>query len=895
MEGVKERQLAAAKRERKAAEAKAAAEAEEQKRQASQKKSTGQQKVTITTTKVITSSSGDQRGRTKTISISKTSSKQDVKARSLSSSSGVKKMKRARHSTSLSSLKGRKGKRSAFGEEEDEEEQEEEEEDADEDEDENKSSKDRKKSSSSSSSLKVKQPHLEETHYVAPIPSSDCCAVCGRFDDEDTDNPLITCNGGSGGSKSSSKSRCSLRVHAECFGVKYLHGIRTTTTTGKGLTSSSSSSSSSGCVDDNIPASIRAAAIAKAAASPIGAMTCSLCRTVKYQGSSRPPPPCALCLTSNPSNRAMKRVRNRDPAEALSLSALEKEDSKEDVWAHIACAMWTPETFFWHPVDKDYIGGVDQIDPKRYKLPCAICVGQGRKIGGAPIQCQSGACSVSFHVLCCRELGWEMVDMEYKSGVLQQSFCGRHSSVDFLRRAAELEAACTVCNSSSNSDSLLLCDRCGAGHHMGCLNPPLRKVPANAWYCPTCAVKETAKLMNAGDKGVFTGGEDDLDPLKSAKGGGGEGGGGGLTRKEDISTPKTTSISMARMVGYSSMNSYFQNTRRFFPNFSSTPTPPLCDAAEVGPTTWQEHSLANYCLQSIAAMLPIASASDVPIIAVTGMGNLVLPATALACALGSEVSFWNLSEPSSTAAIMTLRPAAALAVSRFDHGLPGGSGSGIFSSSMSSSSKVQSIIAPPKMSIIVLNCADFVSSDILYPLITVLEAHKQSQQQSSIGGGGRGITSPRFNLQLFVICESNSTLLRLQRTALTARKRVAVLDASNFDSDPGATLRFTSQFSTSSETLISERGTAWVLKSLTANHRALLNALTDVVTEAQPSISFDSLLGICNESMIASTDSALRGVLSELCDHGIVELDRKNNLVTLKVPTADVKAALLTR
>jgi hypothetical protein len=294
-------------------------------------------------------------------------------------------------------------------------------------------------------------------------------------------------------------------------------------------------------------------------------------------------------------------------------------------------------------------------------------------------------------------------------------------------------------------------------------------------------------------------------------------------------------------------------------------------------------------------MLPIASASDVPIIAVTGMGNLVLPATALACALGSEVSFWNLSEPSSTTAIMTLRPAAALAVSRFDHGLPGGSGSGIFSSSMSSSSKVQSIIAPPKMSIIVLNCADFVSSDILYPLITVLETHKQSQQKSNIGGGGRGITSPRFNLQLFVICESNSTLLRLQRTALTARKRVAVLDASNFDSDPGATLRFTSQFSTSSETLISERGTAWVLKSLTANHRALLNALADVVTEAQPSISFDSLLGICNESMIASTYSALRGVLSELCDHGIVELDRKNNLVTLKVPTADVKAALLTR
>jgi len=437
---------------------------------------------------------------------------------------------------------------------------------------------------------------------------------------------------------------------------------------------------------------------------------------------------------------------------------------------------------------------------------------------------------------------------------------------------------------------------------MGCLKPPLRKVPADAWFCPTCAVKETTKMMNAGDKllaggGGGGGGEDD-DPLllQGASRGGGGGSAGDTIRNED----KTTSISMARQIGYSSMNSYFQNVRRFFPNFSSTPVPPLCDAAEVGPTTRQEHSLANYCLHSIAAMLPIAGASDVPIVAVTGIGNLVLPATALACALGSEVSFWNIAEPSSTAAIMSLRPAAALAVSRFDGGLPGGSGSGIFSSSMSSSSKVQAIVAPPKLSIVVLNCAEFVSSDLLIPLITVLEAHMNSQRRQVVmtaegGGGGRSL-SPRFNLQLFVVCESNSTLLRLQRTALTARKRVAILDASNLDSDPGGSSRFvSSQFSVSGETLISERGTAWVLKSLTANHRALLNALTDVVTEAQPSISFDSLLSICNESMIASTDSALRGVLSELCDHGIVELDRKNNLVTLKVPAADVKAALATR
>lgn len=34
---------------------------------------------------------------------------------------------------------------------------------------------------------------------------------------------------------------------------------------------------------------------------------------------------------------------------------------------------------------------------------------------------------------------------------------------------------------------MLLCDRCEAGYHLDCLDPPLVEVPVGDWYCPNCA------------------------------------------------------------------------------------------------------------------------------------------------------------------------------------------------------------------------------------------------------------------------------------------------------------------------------------------------------------------------------------------------------------------------
>ena len=50
--------------------------------------------------------------------------------------------------------------------------------------------------------------------------------------------------------------------------------------------------------------------------------------------------------------------------------------------------------------------------------------------------------------------------------------------------AADL--ACAVCGSPSMADPMLLCDRCDLGYHLGCLTPPLERVPSGTWCCPRC-------------------------------------------------------------------------------------------------------------------------------------------------------------------------------------------------------------------------------------------------------------------------------------------------------------------------------------------------------------------------------------------------------------------------
>lgn len=45
----------------------------------------------------------------------------------------------------------------------------------------------------------------------------------------------------------------------------------------------------------------------------------------------------------------------------------------------------------------------------------------------------------------------------------------------------------------------MLCDHCDAAHHIYCLDPPLEKVPEDAWMCPRCIAwfaKTGQRLVN---------------------------------------------------------------------------------------------------------------------------------------------------------------------------------------------------------------------------------------------------------------------------------------------------------------------------------------------------------------------------------------------------------------
>ncbi|KAL9297399.1 hypothetical protein ACSQ67_023295 [Phaseolus vulgaris] len=100
---------------------------------------------------------------------------------------------------------------------------------------------------------------------------------------------------------------------------------------------------------------------------------CNLCR------SGAPPPPCCLCPLIG---GAMK-------------------PTTDGRWAHLACAMWIPETCLADVKRMEPIDGLSRISKDRWKLLCSIC---GVSYG-ACIQCSNSSCRVAYHPLCARAAG----------------------------------------------------------------------------------------------------------------------------------------------------------------------------------------------------------------------------------------------------------------------------------------------------------------------------------------------------------------------------------------------------------------------------------------------------------------------------------------------------------
>uniref|UniRef100_M4DYX4 Histone-lysine N-methyltransferase n=1 Tax=Brassica campestris TaxID=3711 RepID=M4DYX4_BRACM len=104
-------------------------------------------------------------------------------------------------------------------------------------------------------------------------------------------------------------------------------------------------------------------------------------------------------------------------------------------WAHLACAIWIPETCLSDVKKMEPIDGVNKISKDRWKLMCTICAVSY----GACIQCSNDSCRVAYHPLCARASGLcvelesedklflrPKEDEEADQCIRMRSFCKRH-------------------------------------------------------------------------------------------------------------------------------------------------------------------------------------------------------------------------------------------------------------------------------------------------------------------------------------------------------------------------------------------------------------------------------------------------------------------------------------
>ncbi|CAH8320108.1 unnamed protein product [Eruca vesicaria subsp. sativa] len=104
-------------------------------------------------------------------------------------------------------------------------------------------------------------------------------------------------------------------------------------------------------------------------------------------------------------------------------------------WAHLACAIWIPETCLSDVKKMEPIDGLSKVSKDRWKLLCTIC---GVSYG-ACIQCSNDSCRVAYHPLCARAAGL-CVELESEDRIFllpkeddeadqcisMRSFCKRH-------------------------------------------------------------------------------------------------------------------------------------------------------------------------------------------------------------------------------------------------------------------------------------------------------------------------------------------------------------------------------------------------------------------------------------------------------------------------------------
>jgi hypothetical protein len=322
------------------------------------------------------------------------------------------------------------------------------------------------------------------------------CSVCGEFDEPglDTTDPLVGCKS------------CGMWAHAYCLGTIHIAAPKAIIAAAekRALTEMSIMGSSrkrkaemleDARSDELEPRVVTEARVSWARQNANEAFECHLCKAGFGPDEA---PSCALCGSAE-DNRAMAVITDQ---KGTPLNAQKKvvTSAKKAQWAHVTCTLWTPGAFFWRPAAFDWVGGLDAVDVKRWKLSCAICVAARGQSTGAPLQCNHPGCKVPFHILCSREAGWEINSTQYQGGVVMQAFCGMHSSAKYLKATAAFDAACEICGAAEREAEMILCDDCDGGYHMDCLSPKLTALPEGAWYCPSCDLKRKEKCVTHEDQ-----------------------------------------------------------------------------------------------------------------------------------------------------------------------------------------------------------------------------------------------------------------------------------------------------------------------------------------------------------------------------------------------------------
>ncbi|KAI0984266.1 hypothetical protein GJ496_000047 [Pomphorhynchus laevis] len=77
------------------------------------------------------------------------------------------------------------------------------------------------------------------------------------------------------------------------------------------------------------------------------------------------------------------------------------------------------------------------------------------------------------------------------------------ASVELTTPASLTIASCKICSDRHNQDSLLKCDMCQLSFHLGCLDPPLDKLPKQhrsyRWHCSICNRENENANNNTGE------------------------------------------------------------------------------------------------------------------------------------------------------------------------------------------------------------------------------------------------------------------------------------------------------------------------------------------------------------------------------------------------------------